>query len=54
MPTSVSAVQVSRAVSGPAVQITSGVVKQPSSVEVRPTGKKELPEVVMFFSLASS
>lgn len=50
--TSASAIHVSRAVSGPAVEVISGVVTQPSTAEVRPTGKKELPEVVMFFSWA--
>ena len=37
------------AVPKPVVEVTSGVLTQPSSVEVKPSGRKELPEVMGFF-----
>lgn len=39
--------QVSRAVSGLSLEVISGTLTQPSVVETRSTGKKELPEVVI-------
>lgn len=38
-------------VSKPALGVTSAGVSQPSAVELKPTGRKELPEVMAFLVL---
>ncbi|KAA8535003.1 hypothetical protein F0562_030006 [Nyssa sinensis] len=42
-PSSIPAAQASQAFSKPSLEVTSGVVTQPSPVEVKPSGRKELP-----------